>query len=77
MLQAIPDEAVTLAVDVSAVWETKMAAIRCHRTQMDGSLILRASEERQRLFLGAEHFRLATSTGSERNPLARFVEYRV
>jgi N-acetyl-1-D-myo-inositol-2-amino-2-deoxy-alpha-D-glucopyranoside deacetylase len=76
-LHTVPDEAVTLAVDVSAVWEAKMAAIRCHRTQMDGSPILRASEERRRLFLGTEHFRLETSTGPERNPLARFVEDRV
>jgi len=74
-LHAVPDEAVTLAVDVSAVWEIKMAAIRCHRTQMDGSPILRASEERQRLFLGTEHFRLAISTGSEKNLLDRFVEH--
>ena len=57
-LHTVPDEAVTLAVDVSAVWEAKMAAIRCHRTQMDGSPILSASEERRRLFLGTEHFRL-------------------
>ena len=57
-LRTVPDETVTLAVDVSAVWETKMAAIRCHRTQMDSSPILSASEERRRLFLGTEHFRL-------------------
>ena len=57
-LRTVPDEAVTLAVDVSAVWEKKMAAIRCHRTQMDNSPILSASAERQRLFLGMEHFRL-------------------
>jgi len=75
-LHTVPDEAVTLAVDVSAVWEAKMAAIRCHRTQMDGSPILSASEERRRLFLGTEHFRLETSTGPERNPLARFVKHR-
>jgi len=58
-LHTVPDEAVTLAVEVSAVWGAKMAAIRCHHTQMDGSPILRASEERRRLFLGTEHFRLA------------------
>ena len=57
-LHTVPDEVVTLAVDVSAVWEAKMAAIRCHRTQMGGSPILSASEERRRLFLGMEHFRL-------------------
>ena len=74
-LHTVPDEAVTLAVDVSVVWKSKMSAIRCHRTQMDGSPIMSAPEERQRLFLGTEHFRLATSTGSERNPLPRFVEH--
>jgi len=57
-LHTVPDEAVTLAVDVSTVWEAKMAAIRCHRTQMDGSPILSASEERRWLFLGTECFRL-------------------
>jgi LmbE family N-acetylglucosaminyl deacetylase len=35
-LHTVPDEAVTLTVDVSAVWEARLAAIRCHRTQMDG-----------------------------------------
>jgi len=29
-LHAIPDQEVTLAVDVMDVWEQKMAAIRCH-----------------------------------------------
>jgi len=57
-LRTVPNEAVTLAVDVSAVWEIKMAAILCHRTQMSGSPILNAPEEKQRLFLGTEHFRL-------------------
>jgi LmbE family N-acetylglucosaminyl deacetylase len=58
-LHAIPDGDVTLAVDVMAVWEQKMAAIRCHRTQAGESPILQAPEERQRLFLGREHFRRA------------------
>ena len=58
-LHTVPDEAVTLAVDVSAVWEAKLAAIHCHRTQMGGSPILDAPEEKQRLFLGMEYFRLA------------------
>jgi len=60
-LQAIPDEDVTLAVDVMGVWEQKMAAIRCHRTQAGGSPILVAPEARQRLFLGKEHFRRAAA----------------
>jgi len=58
-LHTVPDEQVTLTVDVTPAWEQKLAAIRCHRTQMDGSPILSASEERRRLFLGTEHFRLA------------------
>ena len=58
-LHALPDEQITLAVDVTSVWEQKLAAIRCHRTQMASSPILAAPEEKQRLFLGREHFRRA------------------
>ena len=58
-LHTVPDESVTLTVDVSEVWEAKMAAIRCHRTQIKGTPILSAPQEKQRLFLGVEHFRLA------------------
>jgi len=58
-LHAVPDESVTLSVDVSQVWEAKMAAIHCHRTQLTGTPILSAPEEKQRLFLAVEHFRLA------------------
>jgi len=56
-LHAVPDEQVTLTVDVNQVWEQKLAAIRCHRTQAGESPILTAPEEKQRLFLGTEHFR--------------------
>ena len=56
-LHAIPDEDVTLAVDVMDVWAQKIAAILCHRTQAGGSPILEAPEARQRLFLGKEHLR--------------------
>ena len=55
-IRAVPDEAIALAVDVSAVWDAKMTAIRCHRTQSGESPILDAPEARQRLFLGVEHF---------------------
>lgn len=55
-IHAVPDEAITLAVDVSSVWQAKMSAIRCHRTQLGESPILDAPEARQRLFLGVEHF---------------------
>jgi len=56
-LRAVPDEQVTLTVDVTPVWEQKLAAIRCHRTQRGASPILAAPEDKQRLFLGTEHFR--------------------
>jgi N-acetylglucosamine malate deacetylase 2 len=58
-IRAVPDESITLTVDVSAAWEAKLAAIRCHRTQLGESPILQASEEKQRLFLGKEYFRRA------------------
>lgn len=58
---AVPDEAITLAVDVSSVWEAKMSAIRCHCTQLGESPILEAPESKQRLFLGVEHFCLSVS----------------
>lgn len=58
-LHAIPDEDVTLSVDVTDVWVRKLAAIQCHRTQAGESPILQAPEARQHLFLGREHFRRA------------------
>ncbi|HEY77456.1 MAG TPA: PIG-L family deacetylase [Thermoflexia bacterium] len=60
-LHTVPDEAVTVVVDVSAVWEAKMAAIRCHRTQMDGSPVLQAPPEKRRLFLSREYFQRAAA----------------
>ena len=56
LLHAVPDEAVTLTVDVTPVWEEKLAAIGCHRTQAGGSPVLSAPEKKRRLFLGKEHF---------------------
>jgi len=61
-LQTVSDEAVTLTVDVSTVWDTKMAAIRCHRSQIVNSPMLSASEERQHLFLGTEYFQQVNGT---------------
>jgi len=55
-LHAVPDEQISLAVNVEAVWEHKLAAIGCHRTQLKESPILAAPPARQRLFLGTEHF---------------------
>ncbi len=60
-LHATPDEEISLAVDVTPVWEEKLSAIRCHRTQAGESPILHAPAERQRLFLGREHFQRAAA----------------
>jgi LmbE family N-acetylglucosaminyl deacetylase len=64
-LHAVADEEVSLSVDVAAVREHKLAAIHCHRSQVNSSPILSAPEEKQRLFLGTEHFRLAADRPSE------------
>lgn len=55
-LHALPDSAITLHINVCNVWEAKMQAVHCHASQLHTSPITRASLERQRLFLGHEHF---------------------
>jgi len=55
-LHTVPDEEVTLTMDVSAVWDEKMAAIHCHASQLSSSPITSSPLDRQRLFLGTEHF---------------------
>jgi len=65
-----PDEQIAVTVDVGAAWEEKMAAIQCHRTQGGESPILKAPLERQRLFLGTEHFqRAAVRSGWDLLPM--------
>ena len=64
-LHAVPDEEITLVVDVTTAWEQKMTAIHCHRTQVGASPILTASEGKQRLFLGMEHFLLAEAQAGQ------------
>ena len=55
-VHSVPDEIIALSVDVSSVWEIKLAAMRCHATQWNSSPMLTAPIERQRLFFGQEHF---------------------
>jgi LmbE family N-acetylglucosaminyl deacetylase len=63
---AVPDADITLAVDVSAAWEAKLAAIHCHATQLSASPMMQAPIERQRRFFGTEHFvRAATREGRD------------
>jgi len=52
----VPDEKIALTINVSPVWETKLAAMRCHATQWSSSPMLNDPVERQRLFFGYEHF---------------------
>lgn len=67
-IHAVPDEKIALEVDVSTCWDTKIKAIQCHATQLSSSPINNAPLERQLLFLGSEHFILA----SERKPTNLF-----
>lgn len=69
-LRPVPDEAITLSVDVSPVWEIKLAAMQCHATQLSSFPMARAPMARQRLFFGVEHFVRAGS----RRPEADFLD---
>lgn len=64
-IHALPNEQISLTVDVSEVWDTKLKAIHCHKTQLSSSPITAAPIERQRLFLGTEHFVRAQSRSNE------------
>jgi LmbE family N-acetylglucosaminyl deacetylase len=64
-VRAVPDDRIALTVDVSAVWETKLAAIRCHATQLSASPMMQAPVERQRRFFGTEHFVRAAARPGE------------
>jgi N-acetylglucosamine malate deacetylase 2 len=55
-VHAVPDETISCTVDVSRVWEQKLAAMHCHATQLSSSPMMGASEQRQRLFFGTEYF---------------------
>jgi len=50
------DEAIALTVDISSVWDKKLAAMRCHATQWSSTPLASAPEERRRLFFGTEYF---------------------
>jgi LmbE family N-acetylglucosaminyl deacetylase len=55
-VHSVADERIALTVDVSSVWKIKLAAMRCHATQVSSSPMMSASAERQRLFFGREYF---------------------
>jgi LmbE family N-acetylglucosaminyl deacetylase len=55
-IHPVADDAIALSVDVSTVWETKLAAMHCHATQICSSPLMSAPTERQHLFFGREDF---------------------
>lgn len=70
----VPDETIALSVDISPVWEAKMAALRCHATQWSSSPMANASDTRRRLFLGREYFVRAASRNVEGDFLPSILE---
>jgi len=55
-IHPVADEAIALILDVASVWETKLAAMRCHATQWSSSPMMSAPAERQYIFFGREYF---------------------
>jgi LmbE family N-acetylglucosaminyl deacetylase len=68
---AVGVEAITASVDVSSVLDRKLAALHCHRTQLEADNVLRhLTGELARDFFGTEHFRCAD--GLNGGPLELF-----
>jgi LmbE family N-acetylglucosaminyl deacetylase len=74
-LHTMPDQDITVAVDVQPVWAQKIAAIACHRTQAGESPILQAPLERQVRFLGQEHFYLFSSRPSPGGKIVKLQDW--
>jgi LmbE family N-acetylglucosaminyl deacetylase len=55
-VHSVPDEKITLAVDVTSAWEAKQAAMACHVTQRTSTPLMSAPEARQRQFFGREFY---------------------
>jgi LmbE family N-acetylglucosaminyl deacetylase len=70
----VADAEIAFGVDVTSVWETKLAAIHCHATQLSETPLLRAPEDRQRLFFGREYFVKAAERRPEQNFLPGVLE---
>ena len=65
-----PDEDVTAVVNVGAYVDTKIAALACHRTQMDPKgPFAQLSEEASRQIMSTEYFTLAVPRGIENEDL--------
>jgi LmbE family N-acetylglucosaminyl deacetylase len=55
-VHSVPDEQITLAVDIASAWEAKQAAMNCHMTQRTSTPLMSAPQERQRQFFGREFY---------------------
>lgn len=64
-VHSVPDEAIAFTVDISPVWETKLAAMRCHATQISSSPMMSVPAEIQQLFYGREYFVRVACRSSE------------
>lgn len=73
-VHSVPDDTITLSVDVLPVWETKMAAMRCHATQWSTTPMASAPEERRRLFFGQEYFVRAASRDANADFLSAILQ---
>ena len=57
----VPDEEITLRIDVTSVLRQKLAAIRCHKSQISASAVSVSSLREKQHFLVTETFKLAAS----------------
>ena len=55
-VRPVPDERISLQVDISAPWEPKQPAMACPPPKRAATPLMNAPDERQRLFFGREYF---------------------
>ena len=70
-LQPVSDEEITLTVDITPVWGAKLAAMRCHATQIGATPMMQAPSETQRAFFGTEYFICAAVRHADRDIMRR------
>ncbi len=56
-LDTVPFREVSLSIDVHPVWDKKMAAIHCHRSQIAHSPVMSLPPQKQEAFFGQEYFK--------------------
>ena len=66
----------SLIVDVGAYAERKLAALKCHRTQLVNDALDLLSNDEARLLLGTEHFRRASAEAVGEAFIERFADAR-